>query len=190
MQQLRLTFIALLALIEPSRLVFLDESGSHISMTREYARAPAGQRVHDSVPRNRGTVTTMLGALGLDGVRAMMTIEGATTAEVFDAFVQHCLVPQLKPGEVVVMDNVGAHKPHSILERIRQAGASVLFLPPYSPDLNPIENCWSKLKAILKGLGARTREALDNAIAQAMDLITPADAAAWFQHCGYAVQRN
>lgn len=130
----------------------------------------------------------MLGALGLDGIRAMMTVEGGTDAEVFEVFVTRVLVPALKPGDIVILDNVGAHKPPAILQRIRDAGASVIFLPPYSPDLNPIELCWSKLKQILKGLGARTAEALDVAIAQAMKLITPDDAEAWFTHCGFQAQ--
>ena len=155
-------------------------------MTRDYARAPRGVRAHDAVPRNRGTVTTMLGALGLDGMRAMMTIEGATDADVFGAFVTHVLVPTLKPGDIVVMDNVGAHKPLWIRQLIEAAGAAVVFLPPYSPDLNPIEECWSKLKGILKSLAARTREALDAAIAQAMKLISTDDILGWFTHAGYS----
>jgi transposase len=154
-------------------------------MTPTRGRSPRGERVVGHVPRNRGTLTTMLGALGVEGMRAMMTIQGGTTAEVFEAFVRHCLVPKLKVGDVVVLDNVGAHKPHAILQLIRNAGAHVLFLPPYSPDLNPIENAWSKLKAFLRRAGARTHEALDRAIAAAMDTITPADAAGWFRLCGY-----
>lgn len=174
--------------MDPRRLVFLDEAGTHISLTRDYARAPRGERAQGYVPRNRGVVTTMLGALGLDGVRALMTVEGGTDADVFETFVVQVLVPTLKPGDIVFLDNVGAHKPPAILQHIRDAGASVFFLPPYSPDMNPIELCWSKLKQILKGLEARTREALDDAVAQAMKLITPEDAAAWFTHCGFAAQ--
>lgn len=130
----------------------------------------------------------MLGALGLDGLRALMTVEGGTDAEVFESFVVHVLVPTLKPGDIVILDNVGAHKPPSILQHIWDAGASVIFLPPYSPDLNPIELCWSKLKQILKGIGARTVEALENAIATAMKLITSSDAVAWFTACGFKAQ--
>ena len=127
----------------------------------------------------------MIGALGLDGVRALMTVEGGTDADVFETFVVHVLVPTLKQGDIVFLDNVGAHKPPAILQHMWNAGASVIFLPPYSPDMNPIELCWSKLKQILKGLEARSEEALDAAIAQAMKLITPDDAGAWFTHCGY-----
>ncbi|WP_395845077.1 IS630 family transposase [Archangium violaceum] len=186
-QALRRVFLLLMLLLDPRRLVFLDETGCHTSMTRTHGRAPRGERVVGYVPRVRGAVTTVLGALALDGIRAMMTIEGATTADVFEAFVEHMLVPKLNPGDIVVMDNVGAHKPAHILERIRAAGAHVLFLPPYSPDLNPIELLWSKLKELLKSMGARTLQALDDAIARAMDLITPDDIAGWFRHCGYTI---
>jgi len=174
-------------LLDSHRLVFLDETGCHIGMTRTYARAPVGQRVVGHVPRNRGTVTTVLGAIALDGVRAMMTIEGATTAAVFDAFVESLLVPRLKPGDIVVMDNVGAHKPSYILERIRAAGAHVLFLPPYSPEFNPIELFWNKLKELLKHMAPRSREELDHAIAKAMELTTREDISGWFRHCGYKI---
>lgn len=130
----------------------------------------------------------MLGAIALDGWRGLMTIEGATSAAVFEAFVEHILAPNLKPGDIVVWDNLGAHKTERARLLVERAGASVVFLPPYSPDLNPIEHCWSKLKHVLRKLGARTRAALDHAIALAMDAITPADAAAWIRHCGYSAQ--
>jgi transposase len=187
---LRALFLWLTSLIDPSRLVFLDESGCHIAMTREYARSPRGERAPGHVPRNRGRALTMVGALDCRGLRTLMTIEGATTAEVFEAFVEHFLVPELKPGDVVVLDNVGAHKPVSIRHRIEAAGASVLFLPPYSPDLNPIEPCWSKFKSLLQHAEARSREELDKAIAEAMTAITPQDAVGWFRHCGYRAQPN
>jgi transposase len=154
-------------------------------MTRDYARAPCGERVHGDVPRNRGEVTTMLGALDVGGVRAMMTVEGATDAEVFETFLERVLVRKLRPGDIVVLDNVGAHRTPNVRRIIESAGARILFLPPYSPDFNPIEFCWSKLKALLKEFGARTRAALDHAIKRAMDLIGADDAAAWFTDCGY-----
>jgi len=154
-------------------------------MTREYARAPCGERAHGSVPRNRGEVTTMLGALDVRGVRAMMTVEGATDAEVFETFLVRVLVPKLRPGDIVVLDNVGAHRTAEVRRLIQVSGARVVYLPPYSPDLNPIELCWAKLKAHLREFGARTRAALDHAIKRAMDLIGADDASAWFTHCGY-----
>jgi transposase len=159
-------------------------------MTPDYAWAPRGERVSDFVPRNRGTVTTLLGALTVTGLVAMMTVEGATDAEVFEAFVQHVLVPKLQPGDIVVLDNLGAHKPVAIRRRIEAVGAHVLFLPPYSPDLNPIEECWSKVKALLKRLEARTREDLDRAIATCMERVTSTDALGWIGHAGYVCGVN
>jgi transposase len=152
-------------------------------MTRDYGRAPRGHRVHGSVPRNCGEVTTMIGALDVRGMRGMMTVEGGTDADVFEAFVEQLLIPKLRPGDIVVLDNVGAH--NRVRQLVEAAGARLLFLPPYSPDLNPIELGWSKLKGVLKDFGARTRDALDVAIRRAMDLIGADDARAWFTHCGY-----
>jgi transposase len=189
-QELRRRFIAFVKTLDPRRLVFLDEAGSHIGMTREYARAPQGERVGGNVPRNRGDVTTMIGALDVRGVRAMMTVEGGTDAEVFEAFLEKVLVRRLRPGDVVVLDNLGAHKTVNARRIIEAAGARLVYLPPYSPDLNPIELCWSKLKAALKDFGARTREALEVAIRRAMDLIIADDAVAWFRHCGYEAHGN
>jgi transposase len=157
-------------------------------MVRDYARAPRGKRARGRALRNRGNATTMIGAMGMDGLRTLMAIEGPTTSEVFDAFVEHMLIPELNEDDVVVLDNVGAHKPGYIAAKIRAVGAHVLFLPPYSPELNPIEMCWSKMKGVLKTIGAVTRETLDFAIAEAMKQITSDDARAWFRHCGYAGQ--
>lgn len=167
------------------RFIFLDEAGSNIAMTREHARSQRGERAHDVVPRNRGTVTTMLGALTLDGISALMTIEGGTSSEVFQAFVDQMLVPTLLPGDTVILDNLAAHKDEDALQSIRDAGATVVFLPPYSPEFNPIELAWAKVKRLLRDAKARTREALDEAIAKAIDLITSEDASGWFRHCGY-----
>jgi len=185
-QALRRKFIELAKSLDPHRLVFIDEAGSNIAMTRAYARAPRGERARGVVPRNAGTVTTMIGALDMMGVRAMMTIEGATDAEVFETFLERLLLRKLKPGDIVVLDNVGAHRTAEVRRLIHGAGAHVLYLPPYSPDLNPIELCWSKLKALLREFGARTHDALDDAIRRAMDLIDRSDASAWFGHCGYS----
>jgi transposase len=167
------------------RLVFLDESGSHIGMTRTYARSLRGKRVVGRVPRSRGTVTTMLGALRHDGISAIMTTEGATTGEVFTMFVKHALAPTLRRGDVVVLDNLGAHKVRPAHDEIRAKGAQVIFLPPYHPDLNPIEHGWSKLKEHLRSREPRSIPKLDRAIAEGIDEITPSDARGWFHHCGY-----
>lgn len=153
-------------------------------MTREYAWAPQGERAHDKVPRNRGTVTTMLGAMSLGGVTAMMTIEGATCQEVFGVFIEQVLVPTLEVGDYVVMDNLGAHRSRRALDAIRNASAVPVFLPPYSPELNPIELAWAKLKRLLREAKARTREAVDEAIAWALPYITTDDVLGWFKHCG------
>lgn len=183
-------FLARQAQLDPSKLVFLDEAGSHIGMTRTYGRAFFGQRVAEAVPRNRGTVTTILGALTLAGLVAVMTIEGGTDTAVFETFIQRVLVPKLKPGDIVVLDNLGAHKPPSIRRFIEAAGARLLFLPPYTPELNPIEECWSKLKSLLRTAKPRTREQLDGAIADSMDRITRSDALGWFRHAGYPCELN
>lgn len=156
-------------------------------MARRYGRGPKGERVHGAVPLGRWQVTTLLGALALDGTRALMTIEAATDSEVFAAFVEKVLVPQLRPDDVVIWDNLAPHKQPAVEALVAQAGARVLPLPPYSPDLNPIESCWSKLKTLLRGSAARTRDALDQAIAAAWKAVTPRDAQGWFDLCGYHV---
>ena len=130
----------------------------------------------------------MIGAITLEGMTAMMTVEGGTTSEVFETFVGEVLVPTLEAGDVVVLDNLGAHKAKHALDLIRAAGATPVFLPPYSPELNPIELAWSKLKGLLRDAKARTREALYEAIAAALDLITVQDAIGWFKHCGCPVE--
>lgn len=157
-------------------------------MTRDYARSLKGVRVYDRVPRNRGTVTTMIGALSVDGVDALMTVEGATTGEVFSRFVREHLVAVLHTGDLVIMDNLGAHHATGIREAIEAVGAHVLYLPPYSPEFNPIELCWSKMKQTLKSWGARTVGALRDAIGDAAALVSADDAIGWFTHCGYANQ--
>jgi transposase len=157
-------------------------------MTRLYGRAPPGERVIGTVPQNYGANVTMLAALGRQGVEAVMTIDGAPDAEVFRVYVEQVLRPTLRPGEIVSMDNLRAHKAAGIREAIEQTGARLLYLPPYSPDLSPIEPCWSKLKMALRTAKARTREALEHAIAQALATITVSDARNWFHHCGYALQ--
>jgi transposase len=157
-------------------------------MTRQYGRAPRGERVVGAVPQNYGANVTMLAALSRQGVGAVMTVDGATDAAVFHAYVEHVLGPTLVPGDVVIMDNLRAHKVAGIRERIEACGARLIYLPPYSPDLSPIEPCWSKLKALLRTAQARTREALDAAIQQVLAAVTASDARGWFRHCGYALR--
>lgn len=166
---------------------FIDESGCNIAMTRRYGRAPFGRRVADAVPKNFGSNVTILGALSCTGLDAVMTVEGATDTAVFRAYVEQVLVPTLVAEDIVVMDNLSVHKVRGIREAIEATGARLIYLPPYSPDYSPIESCWSKLKAILRRAKARTREALDEALTQAIKHISQSDAKGWFTLCGYAV---
>lgn len=169
------------------RFLFVDESGVNTAMTRRYGRAPRGERVHDSAPRNYGTHTSIIGALGLRGLVATLAVEGAVDTLCFDAYIEQVLGPRLRPGDVVVLDNLGAHKASRIEVVAAERGAQVLWLPPYSPDYSPIEQCWSKIKSYLRGAKARTNEALDKALAQAIKLVTKADIRGWFKHCGYSL---
>jgi len=167
------------------RLVFLDESGAKTNMTRLYGRSFDGQRVVDATPHGRGCTTTMLSSMRVDGTTAAMVIEGSTDAPVFQAYVEHVLVPSLGLGDIVVMDNLAPHKSFAVAEAIRAAGAKVWFLPPYSPDFNPIEKMWSKIKASLRKVEARTKQALLAAIGAALRTISASDARNWFGSCGY-----
>lgn len=171
--------------LDLTRFKFVDESGVNLALTRLFGRAPRGERVVDAVPKNYGENLTMLGALSASGVEALMTVNGATDGEVFLAFVREVLAPTLEPGDVVVWDNLGAHRSAAVRAVVEARGARLLFLPPYSPDMNPIERCWSKMKTFLRAAKARTREALETAIKQALATVTESDARAWFAHCGY-----
>lgn len=155
-------------------------------MTRLRGRAPRGERVHASAPHGHWHTTTMISSIRLDGSSTCLAIEGATDTEVFRAYVRRVLCPTLRAGDVVIMDNLSPHKNEQTLALIERAGASVLFLPAYSPDLNPIEKMWSKVKQSLRSAEARTREALIQAIAAALQSVTSKDAAGWFASCGYS----
>ena len=167
-------------------MVFLDESGAKTNLTRLRGRARRGERIHASRPHGHWQTTTRLSSIRLDGTTACMTIEGATDTEVFRAYVRDVLCPTLRAGDIVVMDNLSPHKNDSILVLIEQVGAEVRFLPAYSPDLNPIEKMWSKVKQFLRSAEARTREELLAAIAAALASITLQDAVNWFASCGYS----
>jgi transposase len=169
-------------------LKFVDESGVNLAMTRPYGRAPAGKRVMGSVPQNYGQNVTMLGALGVQGLHAVMTVDGATDADVFRTYVKQVLGPTLTPGDIVGMDNLQAHKAVGVQQAIARRGARLRYFPPYSPDLSPIEPCWSKLKTALRKAQARTRAALDAAIAAALVTVSFTDAWGWFKHCGDPLQ--
>lgn len=171
--------------IEASRLVFVDESGAKTNMTRLRGRAQRGQRVYDSAPHGHWHTTTMLSSMRLDGSTACMVVDGATDTDIFTAYVRNVLIPSLRQGDIVVMDNLAPHKSPAIFQAIQAAGAHLLYLPPYSPDFNPIEKMWSKMKEKLRALAARTQQELLDAIAKALQCVTPSDAQGWFISCGY-----
>lgn len=170
--------------LDPDDLVFVDESGVTTKMVRRYGRARRGERARGTRPEGHYEQLTLLGALTLSGLDALMTIDAATNTDIMVAFVEHVLLPTLRPGQVVIMDNLGPHKAKRVRELIEGAGCRLLFLPPYSPDFNPIEEAWSKIKAFLRGAEARTRETIDAAVKAVLKLITPEDCHGWFHDRG------
>lgn len=166
-------------------LVFLDETGSHLGYTPTHARAPRGQRAHAAAPRNPGENKTIIAALTLDGVQALMRFDGGLTSDRFVGYVRHVLAPTLRAGQVVVADNLRAHHAAAAQDAIEARGATLLHLPPYSPDFNPIEHAFSKVKAALRRAAPRSDDALRSATWDAFATITPVDAAGWFAHCGF-----
>jgi transposase len=157
-------------------------------MTRRYGRAQRGQRVREGTPAGHWRTLTLLGAMTTDGLVATMTIESPTDGEVFLAYLEQVLCPRLQPGQIVVMDNLSAHKHPQVRRTIEQCGAQLLYLPPYSPDLTPIEKCWAKIKESLRAAKARIVDDLDQAVTEAIANITQQNSIAWFQHCGYRIQ--
>jgi len=169
------------------RLIFVDETGIHTAMTRRYARAPRGQRAVGTVPRNHGRTVSVIGALGVTGMVAAMRVEGAVDTDVFNSFVRQGLAPKLRPGAVVLLDNLSVHHASVIEAVVRARQGQVVFLPPYSPDFSPLENCWAKVKTALRAAAARIRHTLARALTTALRRITPQDIRGWFRHCGYPV---
>jgi transposase len=170
------------------QVVFLDETSTHTSLSRRYARAPRGVRAYGQVPRNHGHNVTLLAALTPEGIGPSMTIPGAIDSAAFAAYVQTFLVPSLRPGQVIILDNLSAHKNATAREAIEAAGCEVRFLPAYSPDFNPIELAFAKIKSRLRAAAARDTETLHRATAAAIDAITSADARAFYAHCGFPVR--
>jgi transposase len=166
-------------------LVWVDEFGSHLGLTRTYARAPRGERARGSAPRNRGTNRTTIASLTLDGLAPGLVLEGALTTRAFEVYVERILAPTLRPGQIVVLDNLRQHQSERVRRAIEARGAELWFLPSYSPDLTPIEEAFSKVKTLLRTAAARVHEALVAAIWAALAAITPADARGYFRHCGY-----
>jgi transposase len=171
--------------LDSQTLVFVDEMGTHTSLGPLYGYSPRGHRAFFKVPRNRGTNTTLLSSMSLEGMGPSMAIEGSTTKEVFEAYIEHFLAPTLREGQVVMMDNLSAHKGQRVRNLIEDRGCKLLYLPPYSPDLNPIEEAFSKVKRLLRVIGARTKEALVEAIGKALEMVGAWYARGFFTHCGY-----
>ncbi len=170
-----------------ARLKFIDESGVTTILSRLFGRARRGERVHESVPKNYGQSTSIISLISLSGVETTMLVEGAVDTLCFNAFGENFVRPVLQTGDVLVLDNLGAHRASRIEQIAAACGATVLWLPPYSPDFSPIEQMWSKLKTYLRKTKARTSEELDRAIAEGLKLITESDCQGWFKHCGYQV---
>ena len=169
------------------RLKFLDESGVNLGLTRLYGRAAPGERVVEATPGTSGPHYTLVAALGLKGVQAPLLFEGAMTTITFETYVAEVLLPTLRRGEVLLMDNLAAHKSDHVRALLDARGIHLIFLPPYSPDLNPIEKCWAKVKTALRAAKARTWDALLAAVREALLSVSPSDVLAWFAHCGYQV---
>ena len=186
----REAWMAEMAALDAGRFVFLDETGSNTAMARRYGRAPRGVRVDGAVPQGHWKAVTLTAAIRIDGVGGCLAFDGATNAATFEAYVEAALVPTLRPGDIVVMDNLGAHKGAEVERLIRGAGACVRYLPAYSPDLNPIEKLFSKLKAYLRKLAARTVDGLYEAMGDGLRRVTHQDLAGWFRSCGYSTPKR
>jgi transposase len=171
--------------LDARSLVFVDEMGTNTSLSPLYGWSKKGGRAYGSVPRNRGRNTTVLASMGVEGMGPSLAVEGATTARVFETYLERVLAPTLRKGRVVVMDNLSAHKGERVRELIEDRGCELLYLPSYSPDLNPIEEAFSKIKGLLRKVEARSREALLEAIGAAISAVSDRDALGFFEHCGY-----
>ena len=171
--------------IDAERLVFVDEMGTNVSLSQLYAWSRKGERAFGSAPRNWGNNVTLLASITREGLGPCLAVEGATTREVFEAYLERVLAPTLVPGQVIVMDNLSAHKGERVRKLIEQRGCELLYLPPYSPDFNPIEQAFSKIKGLLRRAEARTREVLIEAMGRALSAVSAEDARGFFSHCGY-----
>jgi transposase len=171
--------------LDAGKLVFIDECGSNIALTRLYARSPKGKRVYGTIPRNKRANITLLAALSLQGMGEAFILEGSADTTVFELYIEQILAPSLQAEQIVILDNLNTHTGEKVRQAIEARGCHLLFLPSYSPDLSPIEEAFSKLKAFLRRVGARTPEALQEALGQALLTITAQDALGWFTHCGY-----
>jgi transposase len=171
--------------VDPTRLVFVDEMGTNTSLSPVYAYSPKGRRAYAEVPRNRGKNTTLLASMSLEGMGPCLAVEGATSATVFESYVEQLLAPTLRRGQIIVVDNLSAHKGERVRELIEARGCELLYLPPYSPGFNPIEEAFSKIKGLLRKAQARSREALVEALGRAISAVSAMDARGFFKHSGY-----
>ena len=171
--------------LDARELVFVDEMGTHTSLAPVYGYSPRGERVYLEVPRNHGKNTTLIASMSVGGMGQCLAVEGTTTKVLFEAYIDRVLAPSLRIGQVIVMDNLSVHKGEKVRELIEARGCDLIYLPPYSPDLNPIEEAFSKVKGLLRRAGARTREALIEAMGRALDAVTAKDTQGFFEHCGY-----
>lgn len=187
MRALRGHFKKRIKQVQTEKLVFVDESGINTAMTRTRGRAAPGERVRGAIPQGHWKTLTMIGAIRLEGMAAAVTVDAATDAAIFGTFVHDALVPALRPGDVVVWDGLAAHKTEQVREELARAQAQLLPLPPYSPDLSPIEPGWSKVKGHVRDVQPRNIEALGEAAAEGFANVTAADARGWFRNCGYCV---
>jgi hypothetical protein len=173
------------ALLERERFIFTDETGFHLAMTRAYGRAPRGERVVQRVPRKRGTSVSLIGSMGLRGVVSTLALSGAVDTLCFDAFVSRWLAPRLRRGDIVLLDNLRVHQASQVEAAVAAVKAEVIWLPTYSPDFSLMENCWLKVKTLVRGKQPRTPQKLDAALREAIGAVTADDIEAWFTHCGY-----
>ena len=190
MKAARTTFEAEQKALRAEDLIAVDEMGAVTGMSRTYGYAPRGERAISSEPAEKGTRLNVIGALSVDGFLGGLEVTGSVNGDVFEAFIEQIVVPHLRPGKVVLLDNVRFHHRESIREMIEAAGARALFLPAYSPEFNPIEECWSKLKAWIRKRAPRTVEALQDAITEAIHQVTRSDSKGWFRHAGYLFNAN
>lgn len=190
MQQQRVEFWQLIGGILAKDLIFIDESGINLALTRLFARAPKGKRARGKRPLHRGKNVSLIGAIGLNGLITQVSLLGSTDGLTFEAFIAQRLVPKLWPGACVVMDNCSIHKGEEIEALIAKAGAKLIYLPPYSPDFSPIENCWSKIKSVLRSIGARNYPDLAKAIEEAFNKLSLKDIQNWFTHCCYCTSAD
>ena len=170
-----------------SNVYWLDQSSINCGMTRFYGRAPTNERVNDYVPDIRFERTSIMGAMGLDGIIAPLTYKGTLNGELFGVYIKDCLAPVMKKGDTLILDNLSAHKVKDALKPLYEKAINVIFLPPYSHDFNPIEHAWSKIKAYLRKIKARTYDALFQAVGEALDTVSKDDIKGWLTHCGYGL---